>query len=76
MTTEQTETLPSIEDRVTALRAQLATANGHDSVMYALANADFATLRAFEPDFFSEPVPITVLRQELAEAYLRSRGGQ
>lgn len=76
MTTEHQTTLPSIEDRVAALRGQLARANGSDSVMYALANADFATLRAFEPDFFTEPVPITVLRQELAQAYLRSRGGE
>lgn len=65
------DTVLPLADRVAALRLALGTTYAYDEAMAVLSVADFATLRAIEPEFYDQPASIMQLRDEIAVAHMQ-----
>lgn len=65
----------SLSDRVATLRRHLRSATTYDQALLACSTADTATLRNIEPDYYTEPVSATVLRETIAAAHAERAAG-
>lgn len=59
----------SLDERVTRARQALAGAKTEEAAMIALSDADLATLRVVEADYFHHPGPAGSLRARIARAH-------